>query len=127
MNRFERRGHQLLAAQLMQSRIELLGAHYEEHAGKPLWGDLMEYMSRGPVLAMAFKGKDVVKTGRKMLGQTDPLASDPGTVRGTFGIWMCRNICHASDSLASAEREIALWFPSGICSYTKTINDWIYE
>jgi nucleoside-diphosphate kinase len=73
------------------------------------------------------QGKDAVKTGRKMLGETNPLASLPGSVRGDYGIDVGRNVCHGSDSVESAEREIGLWFPNGVCSYKKDINVWIYE
>ncbi|KAK4510724.1 pig-Q [Mucor velutinosus] len=86
-------------------------------------------MHSGPVVGMAWAGKDVIKTGRRMLGETNPLASAPGTIRGDFGIDVGRNICHGSDSIASAEREIKLWFPKGIPEYenTRTYQQWIYE
>lgn len=127
MSRFEKRGFQLLAVQLMTPSRELLAEHYADLSAKPFFAGLVEFMSSGPVLAMVLQGKDAVKTGRKMLGETNPLASNPGTVRGDYAIDMGRNVCHGSDSVESAEKEISLWFPNGVCSYTKTINQWIYE
>lgn len=127
MHRFEKRGYQLLACQLMRPSQELLAEHYKDLASKPFFPSLVSFMASGPVLAMVFAGKDAVKTGRRMLGETNPLASAPGTVRGDYGIDLGRNVCHGSDSVESAEREIALWFPHGICSYDRAINQWIYE
>lgn len=127
MHRFERRGYQLLAAQLTVPSRELLAEHYRDLSSKPFFAGLVEFMSSGPVLAMVFQGKDVIKTGRRMLGETNPLASAPGTIRGDYGIDLGRNICHGSDGIEAAEREIALWFPNGVCSYSRAINSWIYE
>ena len=127
MARFEKRGFQLLAAQLIVPTRELLQEHYADLSGKPFFAGLVEFMASGPVLAMVFQGKDAVKTARRMLGETNPLASNPGTVRGDYCIDMGRNVCHGSDSAESAEREIKLWFPQGTCSYEKSINQWIYE
>jgi nucleoside-diphosphate kinase len=127
MNRFERRGYQLLAAQLVQPSEDLLRKHYADLAEKPFFPSLISFMKSGPVLAMVFAGKDAVKTGRKMLGETNPLASAPGTVRGDYGIDMGRNVCHGSDSVESAEKEIKLWFPNGVVNYSRAINQWIYE
>lgn len=87
----------------------------------------MGYMSSGPVVCMVWKGKNVVATGRKMLGATNPLESAPGTIRGDFAIDVGRNICHGSDSVESAEREIALWFKEGVADYENHSNAWIYE
>lgn len=86
-------------------------------------------MSSGPVVGMVWTGKDVVKTGRKMLGETNPLASAPGTIRGDYCIEVGRNICHGSDAVESAEREIALWFPRGIQTVARShsIHSLVYE
>ncbi|KAG1198212.1 hypothetical protein G6F70_006001 [Rhizopus microsporus] len=86
-------------------------------------------MSSGPVVGMVWTGKDVVKTGRKMLGETNPLASAPGTIRGDFCIEVGRNICHGSDSVESAEREISLWFPRGVKTVARShsIHSLVYE
>lgn len=76
---------------------------------------------------MVWTGKGAVKTGRKMLGATNPLDSEPGTIRGDFCIDVGRNICHGSDSVESAEKEIKLWFPDGVLSYKRTVDSLIYE
>lgn len=84
-------------------------------------------MLSGPVVGMVWQGKDVVKTGRKMLGETNPLASLPGTIRGDFCIDVGKNLCHGSDSVESAEREIKLWFPRGSHSWKRSVDSLIYE
>lgn len=85
-------------------------------------------MMSGPILATVWEGKDVVKQGRAMLGATNPLNSAPGTVRGDFGIDTGRNVAHGSDSVESAEREIALWFkPDEVVSWTSAQATWVYE
>ena len=82
----------------------------------------------GPVVCMIWEGTDIVKTGRKMLGATKPLNSEPGTIRGDFSIDTGRNIVHGSDSVESAEREIKLWFkPEEIQKYKRDVDKWIYE
>ena len=84
-------------------------------------------MTSGPVFCMVWEGKGVVNAGRTILGATNPLASAPGTVRGDFAIDVGRNICHGSDSVESAEKEIAMWFPEGVISYERTMHSCIYE
>lgn len=84
-------------------------------------------MSSGPVVAMVWEGKNVVKTGRSMLGATNPADSAPGTIRGDFALDVGRNICHGSDSVESAEREIGLWFAEGLLNYESHSKGWIYE
>lgn len=116
-----------MAAKLQVPTKALLEVHYGDLAGKPFFPKLVEFMASGPVMCLVFAGKDAVKTGRKMLGETNPLASLPGTVRGDYAIDLGRNVCHGSDSVESAEKEIALWFPEGVCDYQKTVNCWIYE
>ena len=107
---------------------ELLEEHYGELKKKPFFPSLVEFMATGPVVAMVWEGQGVVETGRKMLGTTDPKDSAPGTIRGDFSIHIGRNICHGSDSVATAEKEIALWFtPAELCEWSKTSDQWIYE
>ncbi|KAG0174926.1 nucleoside diphosphate kinase [Apophysomyces sp. BC1034] len=129
IKRFEQRGYQLLALELLHPTKEHLEEHYQDLKGKGFFPSLIEYMSSGPVVGMVWAGKDVVKVGRKMLGETNPLASAPGTIRGDFCIEVGRNICHGSDAVESAEREIALWFPRGVKSYerSKSLHSLIYE
>jgi nucleoside-diphosphate kinase len=127
MNRFERRGFKCLAAQLMQPSEETLKKHYADLSHLPFFPGMIEFMSSGPVFAMVFQGKSAVKTGRMMLGMTNPLESAPGTVRGDFGLDVGRNICHGSDTVENAEREIALWFPNSVLSYNRPLDQFIYE
>ncbi|KAM3721552.1 Nucleoside diphosphate kinase [Dirofilaria immitis] len=97
-------------------------------ATKPHLENLVEYMSSGPVVAMVWEGLDVVKQGRQMLGATNPLNSLPGTIRGDFSIQTGRNIIHGSDSLSSAEREIAHWFKlEELCEWNPATITWVYE
>lgn len=85
-------------------------------------------MNSGPILAMVWEGRDVVKTGRAILGATNPLASAPGTIRGDFAIDVGRNVCHGSDAVESAKKEIALWFkPEELVSWKSAQFGWIYE
>lgn len=115
------------AAKLMQASTELLSTHYEDLSAKSFFPGLIKYMTSGPVFAMVFSGKAAVVQGRRMLGETNPLNSAPGTIRGDFCIDIGRNGCHGSDSVESAEREIQLWFPEGTCQYEKTVDSWVYE
>ncbi|KAI8840934.1 nucleoside diphosphate kinase 2 [Chytridium lagenaria] len=126
IKRFENKGFQLLALKLTAPGRSHLEEHYKDLRDKS-FSLLVDYMTSGPVVAMVWAGKGVVKAGRVLLGETNPLASLPGTIRGDFAIDIGRNICHGSDAVDSAEREIALWFPEGVNAYAKGDNAWIYE
>merc|ERR1712150_114136 len=110
VERFEQRGYKLVAMKFMQASEEHLQKHYADLASKPFFNSLVKHIASGPVVPMVWEGKDVVKQGRSMLGETDPLKSKPGSIRGDFSIDMGRNIIHGSDSVDSANAEIALWF-----------------
>eukprot|EP00493_Phyllostaurus_siculus_P011698 UN11864 len=110
MSRFEKKGFSMCGAKLIHVNKKFAEQHYIDLKKKPFYGGLTDFLSSGPVMAMCWKGKGVVKTGRKMLGATDPAASEPGTIRGDYSIDIGRNICHGSDSVASAEEELKLWF-----------------
>lgn len=110
ITRFEKRGFILRALKQTLPSEELLKNHYSDLSEKPFFPKLVKYMLSGPVVCMVWEGKAVVATGRKMLGETNPLNSAPGTIRGDFCIDVGRNICHGSDSVESAKKEIALWF-----------------
>ncbi|KAJ2917601.1 hypothetical protein MD484_g2828, partial [Candolleomyces efflorescens] len=127
ITRFEERGYKLIAMKLVQSTEEHLEKHYADLKGKPFFPGLVKYMASGPVVAMVWQGLDAVKTGRVMLGATNPLASPIGSIRGDYALAVGRNICHGSDSVESAEKEIALWFPEGVNQYTAVAEPWIYE
>ena len=126
--RFEKKGFKLLAMKLYSPSKQLLEEHYKDLKEKPFFPKLVEYMMMGPVVCMIWQGREVVKTGRKMLGATNPLNSEPGTIRGDYCIESGRNIIHGSDSVESAEREIKLWFkPEEINQYKRDSDKWIYE
>merc|ERR1711990_702567 len=110
IKRFEQKGFKLVAMKMMHASVEHLEEHYADLKGKGFFPGLIKYMNSGPVVPMVWVGLGVVKTGRVMLGETNPAASSPGTIRGDFSIDIGRNVCHGSDSPESAEKEIALWF-----------------
>lgn len=128
IGRFEAKGFQLKALKLVTPTETLLKDHYKDLVSKPFFPALLGYMLSGPVVAMVWEGKNAVKTGRVMLGATNPADSAPGTIRGDFALITGRNICHGSDSVESAEREIGLWFGSeGVQEWKSHSEPWIYE
>ncbi|KRY54965.1 Nucleoside diphosphate kinase [Trichinella britovi] len=128
LRRFEQRGFKLVSLKMLMANDDLLNKHYAEHVGKGFFPSLKAYMSSGPVVAMVWEGRDVVKAARNMLGATRPLESAPGTLRGDFCIDVGRNLVHGSDSVESAKREIALWFkPEELCKWEQSTHSWIYE
>lgn len=128
IKRFEQRGYKLVALKFVHASKEHLEKHYADLSSKPFFPGLIKYMSSGPLVPMVWEGVDAVKTGRVMLGETNPLASKPGTIRGDFCIQVGRNICHGSDSVESAEKEIALWFNTDdLIDWSPVSNPWIYE
>ncbi|KAK9369327.1 nucleoside diphosphate kinase [Lipomyces kononenkoae] len=128
ISRFEQKGYKLVGIKLTHPTKPLLQEHYADLTSKPFFPGLLNYMLSGPVCAMVWEGKDVVKTGRVLLGATNPLAAGPGTIRGDFAIEVGRNVCHGSDSVESAKKEIGLWFKKDeLVTYTPTIFKWIYE
>ncbi len=128
ISRFEKKGFKLVGLKLMQISKDLAETHYGEHKGKPFFQPLVDYITSSPVVAMVWEGKEVIATARKMMGSTNPLEAAPGTVRGDYGVDVGRNIIHGSDSPASAEREISLFFkPDELLSYQRALDSWIYE
>ena len=128
LSRFEEKGLQIVAVKLMQIDEELAKTHYGEHAEKPFFPGLVEYITSSPSLAMVIEGEEAITTIRKLVGATNPLEADLGTIRGDYGMDTGRNIIHASDAPESAEREIALFFNEDeICDYEIVDNDLIYE
>jgi nucleoside-diphosphate kinase len=109
--RFERKGLKLVALKLTQVDEEFANVHYAEHTDKPFFGELVQFITRGPLVAMVLDGHDAVTAARQVIGATDPLEAAPGSIRGDYGLEVTFNMVHGSDSDESAEREIALWFP----------------
>jgi len=128
VSRFEAKGYTLVGMKLLQVSRELAEAHYAEHKEKPFFPGLVQFITSGPVVAMVWEGKGVVAAARKLIGATNPLNSEPGTIRGDFGVDVGRNIIHGSDAVATAEREIKLWFTDAeLASWQPTVTPWIYE
>merc|ERR1712002_1446934 len=128
IKRFEQKGFKLVAMKMQHASEEHLKKHYDDLKDRKFFPDLIQYMHSGPLVAMVWEGKGAVKTGRVMLGETNPANSLPGTIRGDFCIDVGRNICHGSDAVESAQKEIALWFtPEELTSYTPVQNPWVYE
>ncbi|MFD2371768.1 nucleoside-diphosphate kinase [Brevibacillus sp. GCM10020057] len=126
VSRFEKKGYQLVGAKLMVVSRELAEQHYAEHKERPFFGELVDFITSGPVFAMVWQGNNVISTARAMMGKTNPADAAAGTIRGDFATSVGMNIIHGSDSPESAEREIALWFsPEEVLSYEKTIQRWI--
>ncbi|QBP41336.1 MULTISPECIES: nucleoside-diphosphate kinase [Paenisporosarcina] len=126
VGRFEKKGFQLVGSKLMQITPELAAEHYGEHKERPFFGELVEFITSGPVFAMVWEGENVISVGRLMTGATNPKESAPGTIRGDFAVTVGKNIIHGSDSADSAVREIGLFFKEEeLVSYTKDANNWI--
>jgi nucleoside-diphosphate kinase len=111
LSRIERKGFTLVALQLSTISRGLAEEHYGEHADKPFFGELVEFITSGPLLAAVVEGNEVISSWRAMMGATDPAKAAPGTIRGDLAVEMSENVSHGSDSRESAEREIALFFP----------------
>jgi nucleoside-diphosphate kinase len=128
ISRLERRGLKIVGMKLMKVSEELAHRHYGEHEGKPFFGPLVSFITSGPIVAMAVEGGDAVSLVRKTMGETKPVDSPPGSIRGDFGVDIGRNLVHGSDSVESAERELALFFPDGdILDYSRSTDPWIAE
>ena len=113
VSRFEQKNLDIVAMDIRTLDADTLAKHYEEHVGKGFYNDLVEFMSRGPAVAMVVEGpEDTWEVVRNMMGTTNPAKAAPGTIRGDFGILFAENLVHGSDSLASAEREIVIFFPN---------------
>jgi nucleoside-diphosphate kinase len=112
--RFERRGYDLRGARLLRVTKPLARRHYAEHRGKPFFHDLVDFITSGPVLALAVRGENAIAGVRGLMGATDPADSAAGTIRGDFATLLAENVVHGSDSRASARRELALFFPDGL-------------
>lgn len=127
IQRFEDKGYQLVAMKLVTPTKELAAEHYSVLSAQVFFRALLDRFSSGPVCAMVWQGAGVVAAGRRLLGQTNPAECLPGTIRGDYGISTERNVCHASDAVKSAQREITLWFKEDeIQEWTPVSSSWIY-
>lgn len=128
IQRFERKGYKLVGMKLMQVSRDTAENHYGEHKGKPFFEGLVGYITSAPIVAMAWEGNNVVAAARQIVGATNPQNAAPGTIRGDFAVDIGRNIIHGSDSVASAERELGIFFKSEELTGWERHNDrWIQE
>ena len=126
--RLERRGLRIVALRLLHMDEALARRHYAEHEGKPFLEGLIRFITSGPLIAAVFEGNRAVELVRQTMGATDPAKAEAGTIRGSLGIDMSRNLIHGSDGLQTAEREIALFFDRDqIISYERSIDPWVFE
>ncbi|KNC77555.1 nucleoside diphosphate kinase B [Sphaeroforma arctica JP610] len=128
IKRFEQRGYKLVALKMVKPSDAHLREHYADLAGKGFFNGLIEYMKSGPIVAMVWAGENACAGGRMLLGETNPQSSLPGSIRGDYSLTIGRNICHGSDSVESAEKEIALWFGKDeICDWELPVHSLLYE
>ena len=127
VGRFEKKGYKLVAMKMATPSMAHLEQHYCDLKDKKFFPGLIAYMASGPVVAMVWEGRDAVAGGRRLLGATKPSDSAPGTIRGDLCVDVGRNMCHGSDSVASAKAEIDLWFPEGVAAWTQCTSAWVHE
>jgi nucleoside-diphosphate kinase len=109
--RFERKGLQIVALKHMTVDEQLAKRHYAEHEGKPFFGELVEFITSGPIVAMVLEGEQAITAARQVIGATNPLEATTGSIRGDFAIAVGQNMVHGSDSVESGQREASLFFP----------------
>ena len=130
VSRLEDRGLKMVGGKFMQIDQDLAEEHYGEHEGKPFFEGLVDFITSGPVMAMVWEGQDATRQVRKMMGETDPADSAPGTIRGDYGLDLGRNVIHGSDheDPGANEREIALFFDDDeLVEYDRADEAWLYE
>jgi nucleoside-diphosphate kinase len=109
--RFERKGLRVVALRQLQADEEIAHVHYAEHTEKPFFGELVDFITGGPMVAAVLEGHEAVAAARQVIGATNPLEAAPGSIRGDLALEVTFNLVHGSDSAESAEREISIWFP----------------
>ncbi|MEB3339877.1 nucleoside-diphosphate kinase [Okeania sp.] len=128
ISRFETKGFTLVGLKSMSVSKELAEKHYDVHKERPFFPSLIQFITSGPVVAMVWEGEGVVASARKIIGATNPLSAEPGTIRGDYGISVGRNLIHGSDAIETAKTEISLWFKEEeLVSWQPTLTPWIVE
>ena len=128
IRRFEAKGFTLVGLKLMQVSRELAEQHYDVHKERPFFSGLVDFITSGAVVAMVWEGDGVVASARKIIGATNPLTSEPGTIRGDYGVSIGRNLIHGSDAPETAQREISLWFKDEeLVNWQPSVISWLYE
>jgi nucleoside-diphosphate kinase len=125
--RFERKGFTLVGLKMLKVSRELAEKHYDVHRERPFFGGLVEFIISAPVVAMAWEGDGVVASARKIIGATNPLTAELGTIRGDFGVSIGRNIIHGSDAIETAQTELNLWFGEELINWESCKKAWLYE
>lgn len=126
--RFERRGLRLVGLRLLKVDKAMAKRHYAEHIGKPFFDGLVDYITSSPIVAAVFEGSNAVAAARQLMGSTRPTEAAPGTIRADFGLEVGRNLVHGSDSVASAKREIEIFFEGQrLTSWKRDIDPWVFE
>lgn len=127
LSRFEQRGFRIVGMKWLQIPVDLARTHYAEHEGKPFFEDLVDYITSAPVVVMALEGPSAIVAARTTIGATNPRDATPGSVRGDFALEVGRNLVHASDSLASAERELRLFFTADdLFDWDRATDQWVF-
>ena len=127
IGRFERKGLKLVGLKSVVPSRETAETHYAVHAERPFYPGLINFVTSGPVVCMAWNGKDAISVARTLIGATNGREASPGTLRGDFGMDMGYNMIHGSDAADTAEFELGLWFPEGLMDWEQTITSWVYE
>lgn len=128
IRRLETPGLRIVGMKFVQVSRELAAEHYKEHLGKVFYPGLLDYITSTPVVVMALEGPRAVEIARAVIGKTDPLEAAPGTIRGDLALMKGRNLVHGSDSVASAKRELALWFRTEeLVSWQRDGERWLVE
>ncbi|MDM9583355.1 MULTISPECIES: nucleoside-diphosphate kinase [unclassified Nostoc] len=128
IRRFETKGFTLVGLKLLKVSRELAEQHYGVHRERPFFGGLVEFITSSPVVAMVWEGDGVIASARKIIGATNPLTAEPGTIRGDFGLNIGRNLIHGSDAPETAQQEIALWFKDEeLVSWQPHLTPWLHE
>ena len=128
ISRLERRGLRLVAAKFMTVNKQMAETHYAIHKGKPFYDGLISYITSAPVMAMVWEGPNAVAAVRQTMGATRPTEAAPGTLRHDFALEVGRNLTHASDEPANAEKEVALWFKKDeLVAWKREVDRWIFE
>ncbi len=125
--RFERRGLKLKGLRMLQVGSELAGEHYAVHKDRPFFADLIDFITSSPVVIMLVEGKDAIRMVRNMVGATNPVEAEPGSIRADFGSDIGRNLVHASDGPETAAAETALWFGDEAVDWDRATDGWIWE
>lgn len=128
ISRFEAKGFTLVGLKLVQVSRELAEQHYDIHKERPFFTGLVEFITSSPVVAMVWEGNGVVASARRLIGATNPLNAEPGTIRGDYAVDVGRNMIHGSDAVETAQREISLWFTEEeLVSWEPTLRQWLIE